>query len=103
MSAGTVAMQPYLCSSSFCFVPVMFHVQFGRFCCVVSCVVRMAMGRVRMMRGGLMVAVFVVLGGFAMVPGCVFMMFRCLVMMLRCLSGHLGSPLSEGIKYGRRN
>jgi hypothetical protein len=81
----------------------MLHVEFGCFCCVVCGMVRMAMGRVSMMRGGLVVTAFVVLGGFAMVPGCVLMMFRCLVMMLCCLSGHLDSPLSEGIKYGRRS
>lgn len=60
----------------------MFKVEFCRFCCVVCRVVQMSLGSVRVMRSCLMIAAFVVPGGFAMVPGRVFVVFRCFVMVL---------------------
>jgi hypothetical protein len=50
-----------------------------------------ALGCVRMVRRAMMVAVFVMLGCFPMVPGGVIVVLSRQTVMLRCLSGHSSS------------
>jgi hypothetical protein len=64
-------------------VPVMLDVEFCRFCCVVCRVVQMSLGRVSVMRGCLVIAAFVVPGGFAMMLGRLFVVFCRFMVMLR--------------------
>jgi hypothetical protein len=66
-------------------VSVVLGVQFGRFGGVMGCVVRVAMGRVRVVSGSLVVARLMVPGGFAMMLGRSLVVFRCLAMMRGCL------------------
>ncbi len=72
-------------------MPVLFDVNLGRLSGVVRCVMVVSLSRVRVVRGGLMVACFVVLCSFAMVPGSVFVMLCCLVVVLRGFPGHISS------------
>jgi pilus assembly protein TadC len=60
----------------------MFHMQLGGLSGMVSRVVRMSRRRVRVMRGGFVIAGFVVPGSFAVMPCGVFVMIRGLVMVL---------------------
>ncbi|MEI9929656.1 MAG: hypothetical protein WDM89_03570 [Rhizomicrobium sp.] len=50
-------------------VAVVVNVQLAGFCGVMMCMRTVAVGRVRMVRSGLVIAFFVVLRGFAMVAG----------------------------------
>lgn len=55
--------------------------------CVLSMFSRVymvAMGEMRMMRGGFMVSIQVMTGGFAMVARSLLVMVRCLVVVVRC-------------------
>jgi hypothetical protein len=62
----------------------------------VLCRVRvMAVGQVRVVRGGFMVAAGVMLGGFVVVTGSVLVMIRCLGVMMSGLLGH-DSPRVPG-------
>jgi hypothetical protein len=61
---------------------VMFDVGLGGFGSVMSCVLVMTISQVRVMCCGLMLAGFVVAGGFPVVMGRVLVMLCCLVMML---------------------
>ena len=67
------------------FVPVVFNVQFCRFRCVVGGVMRVTIGCVRVVSGGLVVARLVMPGGFTMMGRCVLVVLCGLEMMLRCL------------------
>ncbi len=54
----------------------------------------MAMGAVRVVRRLLVIALFVMLGGFAVVPRRVLVMLSCLVMMLNaCVVAHDDLPV----------
>jgi hypothetical protein len=70
---------------------VVFDVGFGGFRGVVRGVMMMAMRQVRVMRGEMMIAGFVMARGFAMMPGSVLVVFGCFVMMLGGLLGHKSS------------
>jgi hypothetical protein len=70
---------------------VFFDVNLGRLSGVVRCVMVMSLSRVRVVRSGLMVAGFVVLCGFTMMPGSMFVMLCCLVVMLCGFPGHISS------------
>jgi hypothetical protein len=72
----------------------MLHVLLGSLDGVVRGVVQVALGGVSVVRGHFMVAGFVVLGGFAMMPSGVFVVFGCLGMMLCGLFGHVFSLAS---------
>ena len=67
------------------FVPVVLDVGFSRFCGVVGGVVRVAIRRVRVVSGRLVVACFMMLCRFAMVVCRMLVMLRGLHMMLSCL------------------
>jgi hypothetical protein len=69
----------------------MLHVVLRRFRRVMRGVVRMPLSGMRVVRGRLVVALFVVRRRFAVVTRRVFVMFRCFVMMLRCLLRHSSS------------
>jgi hypothetical protein len=69
----------------------MLGVRLGRFRGVMRCVMKMPLGGVGVVRGRLVIIGFVVLGGFAMMSGGVFVVFGCLGMMLCCLLGHRSS------------
>jgi hypothetical protein len=58
------------------------------------------MGHVRVVRGGLVVAVEMLLGGFPVMACSVLVMLRCLGVMMGCLTGH-GRLLSlrDGIGF----
>ena len=74
----------------------------GSFAAVVGCVRRMAVGGMGVMRGFLVVAVIVVLGGLAMMMGGVLVVLRGGAMMFGafvCL--HDGSPLQLWMKTGK--
>jgi hypothetical protein len=60
-------------------------------CCfggVMGSVMKVAVGRVGVVRGQMVVTGFVMTSGFAMMPRGVFVVFRCFVMMLGCFFGH---------------
>jgi hypothetical protein len=63
----------------------MLDVQLGGFGGVVGGVMQVALRRVRVVRGGLVVPRFMVPSGFAMVLGGLLVVFRCLEVMLCCL------------------
>jgi hypothetical protein len=75
----------------------MLHMKLGSLCGVVCRVVKMSLGRVRMVRGCFVVPCLVVLGGLAMMSRGVIVVLGCLVMVLGCLLRHLWllSGLSE--------
>jgi hypothetical protein len=60
-------------------------VELGRFGCVMGGVVRVSVGRVRMVSGCLMVARFIMPGGFPMVGRRVVVVFGGFEVMLCCL------------------
>lgn len=70
------------------FVPVVLNVGFGCLGGVVGGVVQVALRRVRVVGGRLVVAGFMMLGGFAMVRRRMLVVFGCLKMVLRCLFRH---------------
>ena len=74
------------------FIPVMLDVCLRSFAGVMSGVDRVPMSQMSMMRGLLVVACFVMLGGFLVMVGGFFVMFCGLVVMLRYFFGHLVSP-----------
>jgi hypothetical protein len=76
----------------------MFDVSLGGFRGVVRGVMMMAMRQVRVMRGEMMIAGFVMARGFAMVARSVLMVFGCFVVVL---SGLLGHKSSLGFLCGR--
>lgn len=84
---------------------VLLGVRLGGFRRVMHGVVVMAVSGVGVMRGEMMVSGFMVLGGFAVVASCVFVMFGGFVVMLGCLLGHVGLLRFEiwaGRKAGER-
>jgi hypothetical protein len=58
-------------------------------------VLMMAVGGLRVMPGGLVVAQLMVLGGFTMMPGRVLVMLGCFAVVFRCLLGHSASREGE--------
>jgi hypothetical protein len=66
-------------------MPVVFDVQFGCLGGMMSGVVGMPLRRMSMVSGRLVVARFVMPGGFEVVVRRLLMMFRCFAVMLRCL------------------
>jgi hypothetical protein len=84
-----------LLSGGLCLVPVMFHVKLGRFRRVMRGVVQMSLSRVGVMRGRFVIPRFVMLGGFTMMMGRVFVVFRRFLMMLRRLFGHDSSSTNH--------
>jgi hypothetical protein len=77
---------------------VIVGVDFGGFGGVVCGVMKMAVGDLGVMSGEMMIAVFVVARGFAMMTCCVVVVFGCFVMMLGCLLGHGPSLKCETVK-----
>jgi hypothetical protein len=75
-------------------VSVIFRVRLCRFSGVVRRMMQMTLRRVAVMRGGFMIARFVVHRRFTVMPRGVFVVLGCLVMMLCCLLGH-GSLLAK--------
>jgi hypothetical protein len=69
----------------------MLDVMLRRFGSVMRRVVKMTLRGVRMVRRRLVIALFVVSCRFAVMPRCVFVVFRCLVMMLGRLLRHRSS------------
>jgi hypothetical protein len=78
----------------------MLNVLFGRFRSVMGGVMEVALGRVRMVRGGFVVTSFVMPGSLAMMSRGVLVMLGCLVMMLGCFLGH-GFSFGRGSWAGR--
>jgi hypothetical protein len=72
----------------FRFSAVLLGMLLGGFSGVMRGVMKMALGGVRVVSGGLVIAVLVVLGRFAVMASCVFMVLRCLGVVLGCLLGH---------------
>lgn len=72
-------------------MPVMFGMELGCLGGVVRRVVQMTLGRVRVVRRGLVVFALVVCGSLAMVTGRMFVVFRCFAMMLCRFLGHIFS------------
>jgi hypothetical protein len=75
---------------------VMFGVVTARLGVMLLGVAGMAMRAVGVMRGLLVIAGFVVLGGFAVMLGGVLVMFGGLVMMLDGVFAHVCAPDSSG-------
>jgi hypothetical protein len=71
-----------------CFVPVVLDVRFGRFRCVVGCVMGVTLRGVRMVSGLVVVTRLVMPGGLTMVVRGVFVVLGGFQMMLRCLLRH---------------
>jgi hypothetical protein len=81
---------------------VLFGVMLGGFAAVVGRVRRMAVGGMRVMRGFLVIAVVVVLGGFAMMMGGVFVVFRSgAVMFSAFVCRHDGLPVQKWLKAAK--
>ena len=70
------------------FVPVVLDVELGRFRRVMSGVMGVPVRRVSVVSRRLVIAGFVVPGGFAMVVCRLLVVLCCLMMMARCLFGH---------------
>ena len=74
----------------------------GRFAAVMGRVRCMAMGGMGVMRGFLVVAVFVMLGGFAIMMGGVLVVFRGGAMMFSAFVGrHGGLPVQTWMKAAK--
>jgi hypothetical protein len=69
----------------------MLSVRLGSFRGVMGRVMKMPLGGVGVVRGGLVIIGFVMTCGFTMMTGGVFVMVGCLGMMLCCLLGHRSS------------
>jgi hypothetical protein len=69
----------------FAVIPVMSgDVVLAGFCGVMVRVRRVPMGRVRVMRSGFVLSVFMMFRRFAVVPRCMFVMFGRRMMVFRC-------------------
>ena len=79
---------------------VVLGMSLGSFRGVMGSMMMMAVGHVGVVSGQVMIAGFMVARGFAMMAGCVFMMFSGFQVMLNCFSGHRDS-LSWRSKIGR--
>lgn len=66
----------------------MLDVQLGGFRAVMCSMMKMPLRGVGVMRGGLVITVFVMPCGFAMMSRGVLVMLGCLMMVLCCLFGH---------------
>ncbi len=55
-----------------------------------------SVGQVGVMRGGFVIAVEVMLGGFMVVACSVLVMLRCLGVVMGCLTGHRQAPFALG-------
>jgi hypothetical protein len=86
-------------------VTVMLDVELGGFGGMMRRMVGVPCGGVRMMSGLFMVARFMMPGGFAMMPGRVFVMVCCFLVMLCGLLGHKSSfdlgPGQHGVDCAR--
>jgi hypothetical protein len=71
---------------------VVFDVGLGCFRGVMSCMLMVAMGHMRVMCCSLVLSGFMVTGGFSVVTSRVFVMLCCLVMMIYGLLGHSFPP-----------
>jgi len=76
------------------------NVQLRRFGCVMGGVVRVAICRMRMVSGCLMVARLVMPGGFTMMSCRVFMVLRGFEVMLCCLLRHGCLQIVAELSYG---
>jgi len=56
--------------------------------------VEVALGRVGMMSGGLVITGFMMPGGFAVVTSCMLVVLGCLMMVLGCFLGHVSLLLT---------
>ena len=63
---------------------MMLHVVLCRFRCVVRGMVKVTLSGMRVVRGRLVVALFVMSCRCAMMARSVFVMFRCLLVMMSC-------------------
>ena len=73
---------------------VILSMMLRRFAAVVSGVRRMTMSRVRMMRSPTVITIIVVLGGFAVMFGCLLVMLSSrTVVFSTSVIGHKGLPL----------
>jgi hypothetical protein len=75
---------------------MMLDMQLCSFRGVMCRVMQMPLSGVRVMRGCLVVAAFMVLGGFAMVPRSVLVVFRCFVVMLCGMFRHFTLLRAKG-------
>ena len=60
-------------------------VQFGRFGCMMGCVMQVSLRQVRVVSGCLVVTSLMKPGGFAMVLSRMLVVLRCFDVMFRCL------------------
>ena len=77
-------MRRELSVGGFSVLGVLVGVGLGGFGGVVCGVMKMAVCDLSVMSGEVMIAVFVVARGFAIMVGCVVMVFSCFVVMLGC-------------------
>jgi hypothetical protein len=77
---------------------VVFDVGLSCFRGMMSCMLMVAMGHVRVMCCCLVLSGFMVAGGFSVVTSRVFVMLCCLVMMICCLFGHNFPPTGRDCK-----
>ena len=89
----------YHLGSATLFVTVFFRMRFGRFGRMMRGLFMMPTGRMRMMRGFLVIPGLMVFGGFFVMPRGVLMLFRRLIVMLCSFGGH-GKP--PGKVYGQQ-
>jgi hypothetical protein len=80
----------------------MFDVQLGCLRGVVGRMVMMAVGRVRVVCGEMMIPRFVMPRGFTVMMRGAFVMFCRTIVVLCCFSGHTSSSLSVEFKLGGR-
>jgi hypothetical protein len=76
---------------------VVFDVRLGGFRGVMGCVLVVTIGKVRVMRCGLVLTGFVVASGLSMVTGRVLVMLCRFVVMFGCLFGPVFPPASRDI------
>ena len=66
----------------------MFRVKLGRFCCMVGCMVQVALCGVSVVSRSQMIASFVMLRRFMMMPSGMFVVLCCFAMMFCCFLRH---------------
>jgi hypothetical protein len=76
---------------------VVFDVCLGGFRGVMGCVLVVTIGKVRVMRCGLVLTSFVVASGLSMMTGRMLMVICCFGVMFDCLFGHVFPPASRDI------
>jgi hypothetical protein len=73
----------------------MFRVKLGRLCRMVGCMMQVTLRHMRVVRCCFVVASFVMVRRFVMMPNGMFVVFGCLAMVFCCFLRHIASPPND--------